>query len=171
MAMCASLLAGGCTHEVRSDATAERARFIASTLQLSASETELGTTAARRASTAEVRALGEQMARDYGRLHQELAALAARKGVLVPAGVDEKRAALKGNLAYLVGPVFENAYSLAMVEDLERLVPSFKAASRSGDADVEAFARRWLPVLEQEQNLAGAALKKTGGSPFGFVPK
>jgi putative membrane protein len=166
-------LAVGCRHEKPKPQAPsfDAARFIASTLQTSIADTDLGAMAAHRGRLPETRQFGAAMQREQGQLVAALTAMAKRKGVAVPTAVEEKKRALKDNLSILPGQVFDRGYSLAMLQDLNAMIPTFRAAASSGDAEVSAFAKQQLPIITAEQKSAAAVLSRLGGSPFGFVPQ
>ena len=149
----------------------DRDGFIAASLRGFLADNDIGAMAAHRGTIPETRQLGAVMHIQQKRLFDGLAAIAARKGVAVPAGIDEPHLGLKENLAILTGRSFDQAYALAMIQDLNRMARSFRVASSCGDADVENFAKQNLPTVIAEQKAAAALLDRAGGSPFGFVPQ
>lgn len=145
----------------------DRSVFITYTLRSLLANNDLGAMAAHRGRLPETRQLGATIHRDHKQLFATLSAIAQKKGVAVPQGVEEKKVALKENLAILSGQVFDRAYALAMSQDLEIAIRNFRAASKCGDRDIESFAAQSLPLLMNEQRATTALLDSLGGSPFG----
>jgi putative membrane protein len=167
-----SAIAFGCRHEKPKQGPPpfDRSTFITSTLQASLSNIDLGAMAAHRGRLPVTRQLAAVLHREQSQLLDALTALAKRRNITVPTAVDEKKRALKDNLAILPGQIFDRAYALAMLQDFNAMASSFQRASSSGDRDLEAFANEWRPIVAAEQRSAAALLNQLGGSPFGFVP-
>ena len=144
--------------------------FLTKTLQTTLSAADVGASAARKGHGPELRALGAAMQSEQSQLRAAAIPLAQKKGVAVTNDIEPRKAALKDNLDQLVWPQFDRAYALATVQDLNAEVAAFSEAESKGDADVKAFASRWLPVLRARQKVAVDLLNKLGGSPFGYPP-
>lgn len=144
--------------------------FLTKTLQTTLSAADVGASAARKGHGPELRALGAAMQSEQSQLRAAAIPVAQKKGVAVTNGIEERKAALKDNLDQLVWPQFDRAYALAAVQDMNAEVAAFSEAAAKGDADVKAFASRWLPVLRARQQVAVDVLNKLGGSPFGYPP-
>jgi putative membrane protein len=113
-------------------------------------EVDLGKLAEERGSNVEVKRFGARMVSDHGRANIELAALAKRKGVMLPEGADQDHLALRDRLSKLSGDAFDRAYMREMKKDHEHDVAEFLEASESvNDADVRTFASDTLPTLKQ----------------------
>ena len=145
----------------------DRNVFITYTLQSLLANNDLGAMAAHRGRLPETRQLGATIHREHKQLFDTLSAIAQRKGVAIPQGVEEKKVALKENLAILPGQVFDRAYALAMLQDFDVAIRNFRAASKCGDRDIESFAAQSLPLLTNDQRATKALLDSLGGSPFG----
>jgi predicted outer membrane protein len=144
--------------------------FLKTALQTTLSAADLGASAAKKGHGPELRALGAAMQAEQSQLRASLAPLAQKKGVAVTNDIETRKAALKDNLNQLVWPQFDRAYSLATVQDMNAEVAAFTTAASKGDAEVKAFADRWLPVLRARQSVSVDLLNKLGGSPFGYPP-
>lgn len=149
----------------------DRQGFIAASLRTFLADNDLGAMAAHRGSLPETRQLGATIHIQQKRLFAALAAIAPAKSASIPNAMDEPHVALKENLAILTGRSFDQAYALAMIQDLNRTVLSLRMASSCGDRELEAFAKQNLPIVIAEQKSAAALLDRAGGSPFGFVPQ
>jgi predicted outer membrane protein len=140
--------------------------FITHALMTSMSNADLGALAARRGRLPETRQFGEAMRRDQSEMLSNLAALARRRKINMPLGIEEKKVALKDNLQTLPGQVFDRGYALAMVQDLGASIATFDAAVAAHEPDVQQFAQRYRPILVARHRDASALLNRLGGSPF-----
>lgn len=104
----------------------------------------------------EVQQFAKMMISDHSGANQQLAALAASKGVALPAKTpDTAKWDKKKEKGY------DEDYIEKMVKDHEDAVELFtKASKKSDDPDVQAFAVKTLPALEAHFAQA-KALKKT----------
>ncbi len=113
-------------------------------------EVELGREAAKRGSTPEVKAFGEQMIMDHGKVGDELVQLARSKNMGLAPDLDEKGQAELAEVKSLPRDTFDERYATDMRADHESDVKQVrKAKAEAKDADVRAWATRTLPVLEQ----------------------
>ena len=170
--LCVVVVASACHRNgaAQRGRTFDRNAFIITNLQSFLANNDLGAMAAHRGRLPETRQFGAVMHREQRQLFAKLSTIAQRKRIAVPQGIDEKRVAMKENLAILPGQSFDQAYALAMVQNLNIAIASFRAASSCGDRDIESFAQQNLPLITAEQRSAAALLDRLGGSPFGFVP-
>jgi putative membrane protein len=128
-------------------------------------EVELGKLAADKASSAEVKKFGQQMADDHGKANDELKTLAQNKNITLPASPDAKHKATVDRLSKLSGEAFDRAYMQEMVKDHRKDVSEFRTESKSGrDADVKAWASKTLPTLEEHLKLAQDTNRAVGTS-------
>jgi putative membrane protein len=142
------------------------ATFLAVAMQSALSDGDLGAMASHKGALPETRRFGAVMQREQQRLLAALSAVARSRGIAVPTAVEEKRQALKDNLGILPGQVFDRAYALAMMQDAGAMTDAYRAASYSGDRNLESFAAQNLPIVAAEQKSAAALLDRLGGSPF-----
>jgi len=141
-------------------------RFITLSLLTSKADADLGALAAKKGRLPETRQFGDAMHRDQSAMASSLAELARRRNIGMPAGLEEKKVALKDNLTILPGQVFDRGYALAMVQDLDNAIASFNAASSATDRDVQQFAQQYRATLIARKKDADALLSRLGGSPF-----
>ena len=109
-----------------------------------------------KASSAQVKTFAQQMIDDHTKAGQELATLAASKGVKLS---NEPSIAEKAKLKLLgthEGAKFDAKYAESVgVSAHEDAVKLFtKAASEAKDADVKAFAAKTLPTLQHHLQMA-----------------
>ena len=111
-------------------------------------EVELGKLAQTNASSDAVKQFGQRMVDDHTKAGEELARIAADKGITLPTGLDAKDQATKDRLSKLTGKEFDRAYMQDMVKDHRTDVAEFKKEAASGkDPEVKAFASKTLPTL------------------------
>lgn len=143
-------------------------QFFTFVLLTTRADAELAATASKRGRHPETRLLGDTLHHQQQQMYDALAALAQKRHVAVPQGIEERKVALKDNLATLPGQVFDRGYNLAMLQDLRRLRTSLQGAAASNDAELAAYAQQFLPGVQQLEERAGKALEAAGGSPFTF---
>ncbi len=112
-------------------------------------EVELGRLAQQKASNDAVKQFGQRMATDHAKAGQELAQLAAGKGMELPTKPERKTQMEKDRLSKASGSAFDREYVKMMVKDHEQDVAAFKRASQQAqDPDLKAWAAKTLPTLE-----------------------
>jgi putative membrane protein len=112
-------------------------------------EVELGKLAEQKASRDAVKQFGQRMATDHAKAGQELAQLAAGKGVEVPTQPARKTQVEKDRLSKASGSTFDREYVKMMVKDHEEDVAAFKRESQQAqDPDLKAWVAKTLPTLE-----------------------
>lgn len=117
-------------------------------------EVELGQLAQQKASSDAVKQFGQRMATDHGKAGQELAQLAADKGVGLPKQPAHKTQMETDRLSKASGAAFDREYVKMMVKDHEMDVAAFKRESQQAqDPDLKAWAAKTLPTLEDHLTL------------------
>jgi putative membrane protein len=105
-------------------------------------EVEISQAVSSRLTNSQVRDFAQSMVTDHSAANTELMALAARKGVVLPADkmkASEKWAKKDRDL--------DGDYLKEMEDDHEEAVKLFEKASKSDDSDIAAFAQKTLPTL------------------------
>ena len=103
----------------------------------------------------QVRDFAQMMVNDHTSANSELMALAARRGVTLPA--DKPKYADKWSRK---GGDLDEDYIGEMKDDHEDAVKLFEKAAKSNDPEIAAFAQKTLPTLEHHLELA-KQLKKS----------
>jgi len=121
--------------------------------------------ALQRATGADLKKFAQQMIDDHTKANRELMALAAAKGIAVPAALSIPHQAEYEVLGGLQGEEFDCAYAKQQFAAHICTVALFKAeAERGADPDVKAFASKTLPHLKEHlhmaHGLAKAAMEK-----------
>lgn len=147
--------AAGCQpkREAMKDAASSTA-FAATAAQDGMVEVALAGLALRKSHTNQVRQFAQKMVQDYARANTELDSIVKCEGLVLPTELDAKHNASIKRLDSKSGSAFDKAYLRHMAEKHSDAVPLFQSASRSGDPDVAAFARKSLAMLQEHQQLA-----------------
>jgi putative membrane protein len=93
--------------------------------------------------------LAQMMVTDHTAAGEELATLAASKGVALP----DEDVSVSADWAKKTGDL-DRVYAKAMVADHMDAVKLFENATQSGDPDIAAFARKTLPTLQHHLSMA-----------------
>lgn len=105
--------------------------------------------AAERASSAEVKAFGQQVVDDCTKANDDLKSVVEKKGMRLPSDMKARQYATYATLKKLSGPAFDRAYLKARGKNDQEGVKAFqREANRGKDEDMKGFASRTLPVLE-----------------------
>jgi putative membrane protein len=117
-------------------------------------EVTLGKHAAANAASPEVKSFGQQMVHDHGQANAELAALAQKEGVALPAEMSAEHQAMAKQLMAKTGATFDVAYMEMMVEDHTEDIEAFEAQAKEGKTEVDRWAAKTLPTLEKHLEMA-----------------
>ncbi|HEV7745237.1 MAG TPA: DUF4142 domain-containing protein [Pyrinomonadaceae bacterium] len=124
-------------------------------------EVRLGRIASRRARSGSVKSFGTRMITDHTAAGNKLKAIAARKRINLPAGLDVEGKDAVDRLSSLSGREFDRAYMEMMVTDHEKAVADFEAEANSGsDRQLRSFARQTLPTLRMHLRMARDGVSK-----------
>ena len=104
--------------------------------------------------TPSAKSFAQMMAADHSKANEELKALAAQKGVTLPAP-DPK----PGEKWAKNNKDADDEYLAEMVDDHKEAVDLFEKAAKSKDADIAAFAQKTLPTLRHHLDEAKAQKK------------
>jgi putative membrane protein len=145
------------------------AEFVAKAARGGLLEVELGRHASQHAADAGVRAFAQRMVSDHTRANSELAAIAQRQGLAVPKQIDAKQREQIQELTAKRGADFDEAYMEAMVEDHVHDVDEFREQADDAKSEVDRFAAKLLPTLEEHLAQARAiedGLEKHAGAVY-----
>lgn len=109
-------------------------------------EVDLGKIAVK-STNPKVKAFAQQMVTDHTKANNELKALAAKSGILLPTAYPEEDKAHMDMMKKMTGAEFDKHYIGMMVTDHEKTVALFKTASSSRSKPVSDFAKKTLPVI------------------------
>lgn len=146
--------------------------FVEKAAQSGLAEVTFGRLAVERSGFPQVRAYGNAMVNDHGRLNEELKRIASNRGLLLSTSLDVALQRDADRMSQLKGTDFDDAFMMHMIESHRRAVSEFEAAANnSRDEELKAFAARSLPQLQQHLQLAMNTLaelrrnQQQGGNP------
>ncbi|HJT17152.1 MAG TPA: DUF4142 domain-containing protein [Thermoanaerobaculia bacterium] len=138
--------------------------FIVSAYLAAAGDADVCALAARQARLPETRNLGAASYRTLAAMRNDLVFIAQRKGIALPKGMEEKKLALRDNLSQLPGRIFDEGYTLAMVQDTRAMLQMFGA--RINDPDVQNIVTKYRAQLQDDGREANRILNQLGGPPW-----
>ncbi|MHA4894592.1 DUF4142 domain-containing protein [Pedobacter sp. PWIIR3] len=109
-------------------------------------EVELGKLAEQKATNQGVKAYGTMMVGDHTKANEELKTLAAKRNVTL--GKSEETTTAAASLNKLSGTEFDKAYLKTMIDDHTKAIDLFEMATKSSDAEIKAYATKYLPTLK-----------------------
>lgn len=121
-----------------------------------------GNLAVERATNAGLKDYGQRMLREQDYFMNAIKSLAASKNFTLPQALSEKKADGLDDLKEETGKSFDKKFIKMMIIDHKRDVKDFKKALKSDDADIKAFANKYLPIVEE--HLASAKKLKEKNS-------
>lgn len=130
-------------------------QLLAKALQASMVEVELGKLAQQNAQSTGVNALGVRLQRDHARIGKILTAISRERGMVVPVSLESVQQAQVEALSAKRGAEFDTAYVDQMVTNHDAAVVLYTALSECDDPVLSRLAKRALPILREDQRLAG----------------
>ena len=136
--------------------------FIKDAAQGNEAEVQLGKLALEKATSPDVKQLGQHLQTDHTKANQDLMQLAQTKGVTLPTEPPRKEERLADRLQDKSGSDFDKAFAEHAIKDHQKDIQKYeKAMQNSKDADLKAYIEKCLPVLRQHLQMArnaGAAV-------------
>ena len=133
-----------------STASSSDAAFMTQLAEGDLAEADAGKLAAQKSNTAAVKEFGQAMARDHSRNGNDLKAIAASRGVMLPTSVTAQHADAKTRLESLSGANFDREYANGQVQAHEKTVKLLQDEIINGqDQAVKDFATQTLQVVNQ----------------------
>ncbi len=124
--------------------------FIMKAAMASNNEVALSQLAADHAASADVKSFAQDMITAHQQLNNDLQALATQKNVDITKAVAKGQKEDVESLSKKSGADFDKAYLKHMVKGHEEAASLFKKEANEGkDADVQALAAKYLPVINQ----------------------
>jgi putative membrane protein len=112
-------------------------------------EITTGNMAQQKGTLADVKTLGQMLVQDHTMSSQELKALARQKSVTLPKTIPGDKAAKIAALGALSGPAFDKDFAQKQVEAHQEAIALYEKADNDiGDAQIQAFVKKTLPVLQ-----------------------
>jgi putative membrane protein len=139
----------------RGQLSAHDYKFVVDAAKGGMAEVSLGQVAAQKASDPSVKDFAQKMVQDHQKANEELTKLAAQKGATIPADTASAEKGTMDHLNNLSGADFDKAYMDHMVKDHKKDVKEFeKEAKNAKDPDVQAWASKTLPTLQEHLRMA-----------------
>ena len=168
----------GARAATKSNISTGQGHFLKKVAEHGMAEVDLANLAREKAMRDEVRQFADRMVADHTKANDEVTALATSNNVKLPAGPDKKHAKAKDKLAKLSGPDFDREYMRMMLKDHKEDVEDFRKQAKSKHPnDVNAFAAKTLPTLEEHLAMArvtydiAAGSKRSGDRQTGSTKK
>ncbi|RZJ68777.1 MAG: DUF4142 domain-containing protein [Flavobacterium sp.] len=127
----------------------EIARFLTEAADARMMDREEGKLAIQKGTTKDIRDYGEWMVKDQTALLGELEKVAAKKNVMLPKAISDKKQKALTKLSEKTGADFDRKFLSMIKIDHKRDVKQFKKASKYSDIDVMQFATEFLPMIEK----------------------
>jgi len=140
--------------------------FVKRAAQSNLAEIKVSELAQSKAQSPEVKKFAQQMITDHTQANAELSRIAMGKNVKVPDDTDMMHKASMKMLQGKSGASFDSAYMEQMDKDHQKAIELFQSASASPkvDKDLQAFASRTLPKLQQHHHLVAQVDAKKSSS-------
>jgi len=117
-------------------------------------ETEAADLVLRRTKDKDVSAYAQQMRIDHGKVGTALKTIARQQGAYVPDTLSRDQRAQLSALMSLNDKAFENQYITMMIAGHGKMVRVFEDGMRLQNPDLQAFAKRTLPLIRLHRELA-----------------
>lgn len=153
------------TQQNQTNLSALDREFMVQAAQGGMAEVRLGQLASERAVSDKVKQYGQHMVKEHTQVNNQLAQLAAQKGITLPQDVNANQKALRARLGQIPGTRFDQVYmNEAGVKSHAEQVALFQREAQQGqDPDVKAFAARILPAVQEHLQDARAMTGTTTG--------
>jgi putative membrane protein len=126
----------------------DNAQFVVDAENINLEEINLGQLAESRGTSADVKDLGSMMNKDHKKAYDELATLAAKKNISVPASLSDKAKSNYDKLNGKNGSDFDKEFADMMVDGHKDAISRFEKATKDvTDSDIQAWASNMLPAL------------------------
>jgi putative membrane protein len=134
--------------------------FILAAAQGGMTEVKLGALASTSGMRDDVKGFGQMMVKDHTAINNDLKALAAQKGVMLPDALDAKHQAMVDKMEPLRGSEFDDAYIKGMIKAHQKDAKAFKAESATTqDANIKSFVDKSIPIVEAHLKAVNAMKK------------
>jgi putative membrane protein len=129
-------------------------------------EVSLGSMAAQKGTSPDVKTFGNRMVNDHGKALDELKQLATNKGITLPTDVSAEQKATADKLSKYSGKQFDKAYADTMADEHEKDAKTVEKASKDAkDPDLKAWAAKTLPVIQDHLKMAKEMKDKVKNEP------
>jgi len=124
------------------------AQFLVDAAEVNLAEISMGKLASTQGMTKEVRELGEMMNGSHQKAYDDLASLAKKKNITIPAAASDDYQKKYNTLSEKRGSDFDKDFCDEMVAGHKDAIDKFERASKeSTDPDIQTWAANMLPTL------------------------
>jgi putative membrane protein len=136
--------------------------FVKHAAQANLAEIQVSQLAEQKAQSPDVKQFAQKMIDDHTKASSELAEIAQSKNLKVPDDTDMMHKAAMKMLQAKSGDSFDSAYMEQMNKDHKKVIDMFQSAANAPkvDKDLQAFASKMLPKLEQHHQLVAQVESK-----------
>jgi len=143
------------------DSLEDDSEYLVDAAEVDLKEIELGKLAETKSTNADVKALAKMMIDAHTKASADTKALAAKKGITLPAALTDKGEDARKDLNDKTGKDFDKAYTDAMVDGHEKTIKEIeKASEKAKDPDVRMWAAKMLPELRKHLEHSKMAKEK-----------
>jgi putative membrane protein len=137
--------------------------FLTKAAQGGMAEVELGKLAQEKASSEDVKRIGETLVQDHTKANEEVQQIASNKGVNLPGETAGKHKSAVKRLSKLSGEEFDREFLRYQLKHHNEDIRQFEhTASRADTPEVKEFASNTLPVLKKHQEMVMQAARAAG---------
>jgi len=115
---------------------------------------ELAKLAQSKAQSANVKSFAARILKEQQAMQAELAAVAKREKLDVPTSLVYEDEQMVNGVGEKSGAQFDSAYAQQMIAESQKAIGLFESASKMQDARLAAFAKKSLPLFQEQQRLA-----------------
>ena len=138
-------------------------KFLSKAAQSGMAEVQLGKLAMDKASSEEVKRIGETLVEHHSKANGEVQKIAAAIGVTLPDEGEGKHQSAVKRLSKLSGEKFDREFLRFQLQHHRENIRQFEqAANKTENAEVKEFASHTLPALREHQAMIGQAAKAAG---------
>ncbi len=139
---------------VSSDISGRELLFLTSAIEHGRVQLYLGELAKTRASTEQVKAMGEVLSSTQADENGKIARLAKMNGITISDGEPAAQKALAKKFEKLTGPKFDKTLMEEIVAANQRALSNYEAAQQTKDPEIKAFVSVGLPMAKEKLLLA-----------------
>jgi len=135
--------------------------FVKMTAENGLTEIKLGQLAQDHSSSETIKKYGQRVMADHTKMNKELMQIAKSLDMTLPEKLDKKRQDQVDKLSKIKGADFDRAYVKDMISGHQEAIMKYEMeVKNSKNAEVKAWAEKWLPTVREHLKLAQAAAKE-----------
>lgn len=124
-------------------------RFLTKAAEGNVAEVTISKLALEKSRNGEVRKVAQMLVTEHSRANFELKPIAGKHNVRLPNTPSARHRAEYRRLSRLSGAAFDREYMRGQIKDHLNTIALFRSTVRAGrDADIQAYAREYLPAIE-----------------------